>query len=99
MKRCSLGNTDRMVGKLITLPLRVGVRATQLWLRVAGEAAGTAVSLASGLLERRRDDADGWSAPVTGNGRHTPPTPTTDERAPQGPRAVTDVVGRIPTPV
>ena len=41
-----------MVGKLITLPLRVGVRVTQLWLRAAGEAAGMAYDVATQLLER-----------------------------------------------
>ena len=39
-----------MVGELITLPLRVGVRATQLWLRVTEQTVSAAASLTGRLI-------------------------------------------------
>ena len=40
-----------MLGELITLPVRLGVRATQLWLRAAEEAARVATSTAGRLVD------------------------------------------------
>jgi hypothetical protein len=40
-----------MVGELITLPVRIGVRATRLWLRGAEEAARVAVSATGRLVD------------------------------------------------
>ncbi len=52
-----------MVGELITLPLRVGVRATQMWLRVTGEAVGVAMNLATQVLDRaKHDTGDDWAS-------------------------------------
>lgn len=65
-----------MVGELIMLPVRVGVRATQLWLRaaeetvsVAADATGRLVGLATGRSSR-------------GSGAATAPRPDT-EHGPQ----------------
>ena len=40
-----------MVGELITLPLRVGIRATRLWFRVAEETASLAATATGRLIE------------------------------------------------
>jgi hypothetical protein len=40
-----------MVGELLTLPLRVGVRATRLWLRVTGESVAVAANAAGQLID------------------------------------------------
>jgi hypothetical protein len=40
-----------MVGELMTLPLRVGVRATRLWLRVAEETVAVAANASGRLLD------------------------------------------------
>lgn len=53
-----------MVGELITLPLRVGVRVTQLWLRVAGDAAEVTVKLAVRTLNRDRDRPPSYVPPT-----------------------------------
>ena len=45
-----------MVGELVTFPLRVGVRVTQMWMRAAGQAAGMAYDVAAHLLERDGHD-------------------------------------------
>jgi hypothetical protein len=41
-----------MVGELITLPVRVGVRATRLWLRAAEETVSIATNLTGRLIGR-----------------------------------------------
>src|SRR5579859_4497025 len=64
-----LGSNDRMVGELFTLPLRVGVRATQLWLRATGEAVGMTVQLAVRVLDRGRDEAVGGPPPPSAPGQ------------------------------
>ena len=46
-----------MAGKLITLPLRVGLKSARLLTHLAGEAAGRAVSLAGHTLSRDRSGA------------------------------------------
>jgi len=74
-----------MVGELITLPLRVGVRATQLWLRLTGEALGLAVQLTERALDRGRGDRDYGEAPTTpGDSAFAPgpPAPLVSEPAP-----------------
>jgi hypothetical protein len=40
-----------MVGELITLPLRVGIRASQLWLRVATETVAVAANATGRLID------------------------------------------------
>jgi len=40
-----------MVGELITLPFRIGVRATQLWLRAAEETVALAIGATGRLIE------------------------------------------------
>jgi len=64
-----MGSTDRMVGELFTLPLRVGVRATQLWLRATGEAVGLTVQLAVRVLDRGHRDVYTGRAPQPASGR------------------------------
>ena len=54
-----------MVGELIMLPLRVGIRATRLWFRVAEETANVAASASGrliGLAASRGSDGDGTGA-------------------------------------
>ncbi len=46
-----MGSNDAMVGKLITLPLRVPVRSAQLLTRAAGEVAGRAVSITGQAIQ------------------------------------------------
>lgn len=58
-----MGSTDRMVGELFTLPLRVGVRTTQLWLRATGEAVGLTVQLAVRVIDHGRRQTVEGSAP------------------------------------
>lgn len=41
-----------MLGELITLPLRVGVRATQLWLRAAEQTAAVVADATERLIDR-----------------------------------------------
>ncbi len=41
-----------MVGELITLPLRIGVRATRLWLRATGETVALAADATGRLIDR-----------------------------------------------
>jgi hypothetical protein len=69
-----------MVGELIMLPVRIGVRATQLWLRVAEETVSVTASAAGHLIgaaSRGSGGGSGTSAPTEqqapsasdGNGR------------------------------
>ncbi|HLY47587.1 MAG TPA: hypothetical protein VKR21_00190 [Solirubrobacteraceae bacterium] len=73
-----------MVGELILLPLRVGVRATRLWLRVAEETAAVAASATGRVI--------GLAASRGSEGHSTAgwPSQTRDdvaaERPPQSPR-------------
>ena len=48
-----------MAGKLITLPLRVGFKSARLFTRLAGEAAGRAMSLAGQAVGASSPDRDG----------------------------------------
>src|SRR5579859_3559671 len=79
-----LGSTERMVGELLTLPLRVGVRATQLWLRATGEAVGLTVQLAVRVLDRGRGEAVGGPPPppASDQGVVRPSDPATPARRP-----------------
>jgi hypothetical protein len=67
----AMGRRSAMVGELIMLPLRVGVRATQLWLRAAEETANVAVNAAGrliGLAASRGSDgrsSGAWTAPAS----------------------------------
>jgi hypothetical protein len=58
-----------MVGELIMLPLRIGVRATRLWLRVAEETATVAANATGRLIElaasRGSDERGGNSTPTS----------------------------------
>jgi hypothetical protein len=75
-----------MVGELITLPLRVGMRATRMWLRVTGEAAGLAVSVASQLLDRgRRDEVRRPTSPAWSSGHAASSAPAATRPAPPAP--------------
>jgi len=65
-----------MVGELITLPLRVGVRVTQLWLRAAGEATGLALNLASSVLDRDRREVRSGTSPAERPVQRRPRTAT-----------------------
>lgn len=61
-----------MVGELITLPVRIGVRATRLWLRATEEAVAVAVSTTGRLVES-----------VTSRGSRVEPGPPRTPAAPQ----------------
>lgn len=69
-----------MVGKLITLPLRVPLRSAQLLTRAAGEVAGRAASITGQAIElfmpARTDHAPSPQEP-----RPAPPTPRREEPA------------------
>lgn len=79
-----------MVGELITLPLRVGVRATQLWLRVTGEAAQVAIKLAVRTLEGGgRDNGSAHGTPAMPSSVKAPQdSPARGVRAVPAPSAV-----------
>jgi hypothetical protein len=59
-----------MIGELLTLPVRIGVRATRLWLRVAEEALAVAANATGQLIDAGTrggsggPDADDWLAPM-----------------------------------
>jgi hypothetical protein len=63
-----------MVGELLMLPLRVGVRATQVWLRVAEETVNVAANATGRLIQlaaSRGSDGpspDAWSMPASERG-------------------------------
>jgi hypothetical protein len=93
----TLGRRIAMVGELILLPLRVGVRATRLWLRVAEETATVAANATGRLIglaaSRGSDDRQGdpWatrSTPSNGSpsvdspDSTSPPVTTVDRAAP-----------------
>ncbi len=64
-----------MIGKLIVLPLRVGVRATRLWLRAAEETANLAVSATGrviGLAASRGSDGSSSTVMPTPDRRSRP---------------------------
>lgn len=65
-----------MVGELITLPVRVGVRATRLWLRAAEETVSLAAGLTGRLMGRESHTPDPSAGPQSAsagsNGRTTP---------------------------
>src|SRR5207248_1282393 len=50
-RRDRSGSTSGMVGGLITFPLRVGVRATQLWLRAAEETVAVVADATGRLID------------------------------------------------
>jgi hypothetical protein len=97
-----------MVGRLITFPLRVGVRGAQLWFRAAEEVAGRATLGALRVVSVfTRDSDDGASASSsTSSSTTTPPRarPQRPQRAqsspPRDPRAeTTDTAPPPPPPV
>jgi hypothetical protein len=64
LKHQLVGSTS-VVGELITLPLRAGIRAIQLWLRATGEAVELALRLAERALDRREGTGGGYAGPTT----------------------------------
>jgi hypothetical protein len=48
-----------MFGELITLPLRVGVRVTRLWMRATEEAVAVTTNVAGRLIDTVRPDSNG----------------------------------------
>jgi hypothetical protein len=82
-----------MVGELMTLPLRVGVRATQLWLRAVEET----VALVAGATDRLLGKAAPPSAsPPPASTPEAPPTPEVPATAEA---SVIDAPPREPEPV
>jgi hypothetical protein len=77
-----------MVGELITLPVRIGVRATEVWLRAAEQTLGVAANAAGRLIDAAVPRA---SARPGSGGRQTPSTPGTPASA-----AATQVPAREP---
>jgi hypothetical protein len=84
----SRGNRSAMVGDLIMLPVRVGVRATRLWLRAAEETVAVATRATGRLIGMASQDS-GNGADASGPARHardrtgaeefaTPGEPSTD---------------------
>jgi hypothetical protein len=67
-----------MVGELITLPVRIGVRATELWLRAAEQTLGVAANADGRLIDAAIPRA---SASPDAGGRQTPSTPGTTASA------------------
>ncbi len=80
-----------MVGDLIMLPVRVGVRATQLWLRAAEET----FSVAAGATSRLVGLAASHSSGGADSSSATTSPPDTDERPHTRP-AETDAPARDP---
>jgi hypothetical protein len=89
-----------MIGELITLPVRIGVRATRLWLRAAEETLAVAASATGQLIDAATrgssggPDADDWLAPIGAesntaiNAAQAPPSrepPAPPEQAPREP--------------
>jgi hypothetical protein len=71
-----------MVGKLIMLPLRVGVRATRLWLRATEESVAVAAGVATRIVGVvTSHGSDGAQAHADEAARDWPSAPEPDERA------------------
>jgi hypothetical protein len=89
-----------MVGQLITLPLRAGIGATRLWLKVVGETVAVAADATGRVIDTV------VSRPVAqpaGPSRDEPtptptaaPTPSVAHISEQGAGAEVDAVGREP---
>jgi len=80
-----------VVGDLIMLPVRVGVRATRLWLRVAEETVSVATGATTrlvGLAASRASGGDGGTAtiPRPDSGWARPHEPTPSGNVPAAPR-------------
>jgi hypothetical protein len=60
---CARGNRSGMVGELITLPVRIGVRATRLWLRAAEETLSVATTATGRLIALASRGSDQTAAP------------------------------------
>jgi hypothetical protein len=91
-----------MVGELITLPVRIGVHATRLWLRAAEEtvsiatsATGRLIGLASG---GRGESTTQASSPPDRNGRSTPDLYAEPPGDTRGGTATTDEISRPAEP-
>jgi hypothetical protein len=86
-----------MVGKLITLPLRVSVRSAQLLTRVAGEVAGRAVSITGQAIEvvtpGRSQQVTSGRSQQAWDDQAPPPAP-----APSGAGAPASPVADAPSP-
>jgi hypothetical protein len=82
-----------MVGELITLPVRIGVRASELWLRVAEQTLGVAANATGRLIDATIPRG---SARPDAGARQTPSTPgtTASAVATQAPSRETAATGR-----
>jgi hypothetical protein len=84
-----------MIGELITLPVRVGVRAARLWVRAAEETLAVAANATGQLIDRATrgssdaPDADDWLAPTSPEfgASATAARPPQPPREPPAPRA------------
>lgn len=87
-----------MVGELITLPMRIGVRATRLWLRAAEGTLGVAMSVAGRVIGTTPESADeGYEprpAPPERNGRG----PATPAAGPPATGTIEEILARPPRP-
>jgi hypothetical protein len=84
-----------MVGELIMLPIRVGVRATRLWFRAAEETVAVAAN-ASGRLLDAVTGRGARVAPDAGAPKAPAPTDTAEEVAFPAERAATAAAPRLP---
>jgi hypothetical protein len=85
-----------MIGELITLPVRIGMRATRLWLRAAEETLAVAANATGQLIDAATrgssggPDADDWLTPVSTEPRASAgatqaPQPPREPPAPRAP--------------
>ena len=100
-----------MIGELMTLPVRVGVRATRLWLRAAQETLAVAANAAAQLIDAATrgssggPEADGWLAPMSPESGvsasalqppHSPREPAAPQaREPEPPPAPVEPLGTL----
>jgi hypothetical protein len=91
-----------MVGELITFPMRVGVRATQLWLRAAEETLGVVADTAGRLIDLAVPRPSATPAAPSATAPEARPVDTrpTPPRTPTrtGPAAAAAAPERIPEP-
>ena len=99
-----------MIGELLTLPVRIGVRATRLWLRAAEEALAVAANATGQLIDAATrgssggPGADDWLAPMgpesntATNAAQAPPPrepPAPPEQGLQPPREPVESLGTL----
>ena len=84
-RRGASGSTSGMLGELVTLPLRVGARATQLWLRAAEQTVAVVADTAGRLIDIAvpRQSAMPGAQPAAGSRpKRTPATSETTTQLP-----------------